>query len=261
MDLLTDPQAWIAFATLAGLEIVLGIDNVIFISILAGKLPKAQQARARRLGLAAALVSRLLLLLTLAWIVKLTAPLFSAAGQEISGRDLVLIAGGLFLIYKATHEIHERLEGLTGAKGSAVAATFGAVIAQIMVIDIVFSLDSIITAVGMVDEIAIMVAAVIAAVGVMMVFANTIGEFVERHPTIKMLALGFLLLIGTALIAEGLDFHIPKAYIYAAMAFAVFVELLNIGMRKRAAPVELHQPYVAQNATCPTCGKPLEVTS
>jgi predicted tellurium resistance membrane protein TerC len=258
MELLTDPQAWIAFATLTALEVVLGIDNVIFISILAGKLPKAQQARARRLGLLAALGSRVLLMLTLAWIARLTAPLFAIAGQEISGRDLVLIAGGLFLIYKATHEIHEKLEGTTNAKGAAVAATFGAVIAQIMIIDMVFSLDSIITAVGMVDEIPIMVAAIFVAIGIMMVFANAIGEFVENHPTIKMLALGFLLLIGMALIAEGVDFHIPKGYIYVAMAFAVFVELLNIRTRRRTAPVQLHEPYAAAGASCPACGRPLE---
>ncbi len=253
LELLTDPQAWTAFATLTALEIVLGVDNIVFISILAGKLPRAQQAKARRLGLAAALVSRLFLLATLAWIVKLTAPLFSIGSQGISGRDLVLIFGGLFLIYKAVHEIHERLEGAEGQKSARVASSFASVIGQIMVIDLVFSLDSIITAVGMAEHLAVMVAAVIAAVGVMMAFANIIGTFVESHPTVKMLALGFLLLIGTALIAEGFDVHFPKGYIYSAMAFAVLVEMLNLRARK-AAPVRLHDPYTAA-AKCPTCGR------
>ena len=252
LELLTDPHAWTAFATLTALEIVLGVDNIVFISILAGKLPPAQQAKARRLGLAAALVSRLLLLAALAWIVKLTAPLFSIGTQAISGRDLVLIFGGLFLIYKAVHEIHERLEGAEGRKSALVAVSFASVIGQIMVIDVVFSLDSIITAVGMAEHLAVMIAAVIAAVGVMMAFANMIGTFVESHPTVKMLALGFLLLIGTALIAEGFGVHLPKGYIYSAMAFAVLVEMLNLRARK-AAPVHLHDPYTPVGK-CPTCG-------
>ena len=252
IELLTDPQAWAAFATLTALEIVLGVDNVIFISILAGKLPAEQRARARRLGLAAALISRLLLLLTLAWIAKLTTPLFTLFGHGFSGRDLVLAFGGLFLIYKATHEIHDKLEGGDSKRLSRATATFATVIAQIMVIDIVFSLDSIITAVGMAEHLVVMVAAVIAAVAVMMIFANAIGEFVERHPTVKMLALGFLLLIGTALIADGCGFHVPKGYIYTAMAFSVFVELLNLRARKKAAA-----PHPAPAAACPACGRPM----
>lgn len=250
LNLLTDPNAWAAFATLTALEIVLGVDNVIFISILAGKLPVEQRRRARRVGLAAALISRLLLLLTLAWIVRLTTPLFTFIGHGFSGRDLVLLFGGLFLIYKATHEIHEKLEGGEAARVTRAAASFASVIAQIMVIDVVFSLDSIITAVGMAEHLVVMVAAVIAAVAVMMVFANAIGEFVERHPTVKMLALGFLLLIGTALIADGCGVHVPKGYIYTAMAFAVFVELLNLRARRKAAPSP-------SPAACPACGRPL----
>ncbi|HJQ96808.1 MAG TPA: TerC family protein [Candidatus Polarisedimenticolaceae bacterium] len=252
IELLTDPQAWIAFATLTALEIVLGVDNVIFISILAGKLPPEQRNRARRVGLAAALISRLLLLMTLAWIAKLTTPLFTLMGHGFSGRDLVLAFGGLFLIYKATHEIHEKLEGGDHNRLSRATATFATVIAQIMVIDIVFSLDSIITAVGMAEHLAVMVAAVIAAVAVMMIFANAIGEFVERHPTVKMLALGFLLLIGTALIADGCGVHVPKGYIYSAMAFSVFVELLNLRAKKKA-----QAPHVAPAAACPACGRPM----
>jgi predicted tellurium resistance membrane protein TerC len=252
IELLTDPQAWIAFATLTALEIVLGVDNVIFISILAGKLPAEQRSRARRIGLAAALVSRLLLLLTLAWIAKLTTPLFTLFGHGFSGRDLVLFFGGLFLIYKATHEIHDKLEGGDPKRLSRATVKFATVIAQIMVIDVVFSLDSIITAVGMAEHLAVMVAAVVAAVAVMMIFANAIGEFVERHPTVKMLALGFLLLIGTALIADGCGVHVPKGYIYTAMAFSVFVELLNLRARKKAG-----QAHAAPSATCPACGRPM----
>ena len=254
LELLTDPHAWAAFATLTALEIVLGVDNVIFISILAGKLPPEQQGKARRLGLAAALVSRLILLSALAWIVKLTTPLFAVGGRGFSGRDLVLVAGGLFLIYKAVHEIHEKLEGGEGGKAAKAGATFASVIAQIMIIDIVFSLDSIITAVGMAESLAVMAAAVIAAVAVMMVFAGTIGEFVERHPTVKMLALGFLLLIGTSLIADGFGAHVPRGYIYSAMGFAVFVETLNLRARKRAEPVHLRDAY-AEKKACPTCGR------
>ena len=237
MDWLTDPQSWIAFGTLLALEIVLGIDNVIFISILAGKLPAEQQARARTTGLALALITRVGLLFSLAWIVKLTAPLFTVLNQEISGRDLILLVGGLFLIWKSTHEIHERLEGdESHAEGGRKDVTFSGVIVQILLLDIVFSLDSVITAVGMVDTLSIMVAAVVSAVVVMLFAAGSISAFVERHPTVKMLALSFLLLIGVTLIAEGFDKHIPKGYIYFAMAFSVFVELLNLRLRKKTAP-------------------------
>ena len=240
MDWLTDPQSWIAFGTLLALEIVLGIDNVIFISILAGKLPAEQQARARTTGLALALITRVGLLFSLAWIVKLTAPLFTVLNQEISGRDLILLVGGLFLIWKSTHEIHERLEGdESHAEGGRKDVTFTGVIVQILLLDIVFSLDSVITAVGMVDTLSIMIAAVVSAVVVMLFAAGSISAFVERHPTVKMLALSFLLLIGVTLIAEGFDKHIPKGYIYFAMAFSVFVELLNLRLRKKTAPAPM----------------------
>lgn len=244
MDWLTDPQSWIAFATLLALEIVLGIDNVIFISILAGKLPAEQQARARTTGLALALITRVGLLFSLAWIVRLTAPLFTVLGQEISGRDLILIVGGLFLIWKSTHEIHERLEGdETHAEGTRKTVTFASVIVQILLLDIVFSLDSVITAVGMVDNLSIMIAAVVSAVLVMLFAAGSISAFVDRHPTVKMLALSFLLLIGVTLIAEGFDQHIPKGYIYFSMAFSVFVELLNLRLRKKpGSPTKLRGP-------------------
>ena len=246
MSWISDPQSWIAFVTLLALEIVLGIDNVIFISILAGKLPADQQARARTTGLALALITRVALLFSLAWIVRLTAPLFTLLGQEISGRDLILLVGGLFLIWKSTHEIHERLEGEEAhAEGGArKAVSFGGVIVQILLLDIVFSLDSVITAVGMVDQLSIMVAAVVAAVVVMLFAAGGISAFVERHPTVKMLALSFLLLIGVTLIAEGFDKHIPKGYIYFAMAFSVFVEMLNLRLRKKstASPMKLRGP-------------------
>jgi predicted tellurium resistance membrane protein TerC len=234
MELLTDPQMWIAFATLTALELVLGIDNIIFISILVDKLPVERREAARRIGLFAAMFMRIGLLLTLAWIVGMTAPLFSVMGQEISGRDLVLILGGLFLLWKSVGEIHQTIEGEEehGA-GKAVKATFGAIILQIMVIDLVFSLDSIITAVGMVNEVAVMIAAVIASVGLMMLFASPIGRFVSAHPTIKMLALAFLVVIGVVLIADGFGYHMPKGYIYTAMAFSLLVELLNMRMRKR----------------------------
>ena len=262
LELLVDPNAWLAFATLAALEIVLGIDNLIFISILAGKLPPERQALARQVGIGAALVSRLALLFALTWIMKLTAPLFAVAGNEFSGKDLVLVFGGLFLIYKATKEIHDKLEGAAEVSTAKTAATtFAAVIAQIMLIDIVFSLDSIITAVGMVDELAIMVAAIIAAVGFMLVFAGTVHGFVNRHPTIKMLALAFLLVIGLALIADGFDFHIPKGYIYSSMAFAIAVEILNIRLRRAGQPVHLHGPEVAPVPACPQCGQPLPATA
>ncbi|HYK01588.1 MAG TPA: TerC family protein [Thermoanaerobaculia bacterium] len=244
MEWLSDPQAWIALLTLTLLEIVLGIDNVIFISILAGKLPADQQKKARNIGLAGALVTRILLLLSLAWIVKLTAPLFTVLGVGISGRDLILIAGGLFLMAKATHEIHDKLEGEEGSTTKRVAPTLTAVIVQIMLLDIVFSLDSVITAVGMAKHLGVMIIAVIIAVVIMLFSAGSISAFVDRHPTVKMLALSFLLLIGMTLIAEGLDFHIPKGYIYFAMGFSVFVELLNVrfrGVSKK--PVKLHDAY------------------
>jgi predicted tellurium resistance membrane protein TerC len=248
LELLADPQAWIALATLTALELVLGIDNIVFISILVDKLPAAQQAKARRLGLFMAMFMRIGLLLVLSWIVGLVAPLFTVMGQEISGRDLILIAGGLFLIYKSTGEIHQSLEGEEGHTSSAVKATFGAVIVQIMIVDMVFSLDSIITAVGMVDRIEVMVAAVIVSVGMMMLFAGAIGRFVSDHPTIKMLALAFLVVVGVVLIAEGFDQHVPKGYVYFAMAFSVGVEMLNIRMRKRSKkPALLHSAYVPGN--------------
>jgi predicted tellurium resistance membrane protein TerC len=245
MDWITSPEAWIAFGTLLALEIVLGIDNVVFISILAGKLPANQQANARYLGLALAMVTRILLLFSISWMVRLTAPLFTVFEMEISGRDLILITGGLFLIGKSTHEIHQRLEGEGGHAAAAVAPTFASVIVQILLLDVVFSLDSVITAVGMVNQIGIMVAAVVIAVIVMIAFAGAIGRFVERHPTVKMLALSFLLLIGMTLMAEGFDQHISKGYIYSAMAFSVFVEILNLRAKKVAGePVKLHKPYV-----------------
>ncbi|GAB3497807.1 TerC family protein [Curvibacter fontanus] len=244
MELLTDPQAWIAFATLTTLELVLGIDNIIFISILVDKLPPDKQVLARRLGLFMAMFMRIGLLLVLSWIIGLVAPLFTVLNQEISGRDLILIAGGLFLIWKSTGEIHQSLEGEEGHASGAVRATFAAVILQIMIVDLVFSLDSIITAVGMVDELAVMIAAVIASVALMMVFAGAIGRFVSEHPSIKMLALSFLVVVGVVLIAEGFDHHVPKGYVYFAMAFSLGVEMLNIRMRKRSAkPVQLHTEY------------------
>ena len=247
MELLTDPSIWIAFATLTVLEIVLGIDNIIFISILSGKLPAEQQARARLLGLGLAMLLRILLLLVLAWIIRLTQPLFEVLGQEISGRDLILIVGGLFLVGKSTFEIHEKLEGEHGEKSKKVPPKFGVVIFQILLLDMVFSLDSVITAVGMVDEVAVMIAAVVVAIGFMMIFAGPISRFVEKHPTVKMLALSFLLLIGVVLIAEGFEQHISKGYIYFAMAFSVLVEMLNLKMKSKAAkPVQLHQRYAPE---------------
>jgi predicted tellurium resistance membrane protein TerC len=235
MDWLSDPNAWIGLVTLTVLEIVLGVDNIIFISILAGKLPEDQRAKARRLGLLGAFFSRILLLLSIAWVVRLTAPLFTVFDVDISGRGLILILGGLFLIGKATHEIHEKFEGdVHGATEKRVARSLSAVVAQIMVIDIVFSLDSVITAVGMVDEVAIMIAANVIALGVMLVASGPISAFVDRHPTVKMLALSFLVLIGTNLVAEGIGQHIPKGYTYFAMAFSVVVEMLNIRVRSRA---------------------------
>ena len=235
MDWLTDPSTWIGLLTLTVLEIVLGVDNIIFISILAGKLPEEQRAKARSLGLLGAFVSRILLLLSIAWVVRLTTPLFTVLGVDVSGRGLILILGGLFLIGKATHEIHQKFEGDEAGETAARAGrSLVAVVAQIMVIDIVFSLDSVITAVGMVDEVAIMIAANVIALGLMLVAAGRISNFVERHPTVKMLALSFLVLIGTNLVAEGIGQHIPKGYTYFAMAFSVLVEMLNIQARKRA---------------------------
>lgn len=240
------PEAWIALLTLTALEIVLGIDNIIFISILVDKLPKEKREFARKIGLFGAMFMRIGLLLVLAWIVGLVAPLFTVIGQEISGRDLILIAGGLFLLWKSTAEISHSLQGTEEDPGSkAVKATFAAVILQIMIVDLVFSLDSIITAVGMVDDVRIMIAAVIVSVALMMVFAGPIGRFVSDHPTIKMLALSFLVVVGVVLVAEGFDNHVPKGYIYFGMAFSLGVEMLNIRMRKKAArPVQLHRPQI-----------------
>src|SRR5687767_14677808 len=247
MEWLTDPAAWVALLTLTALEIVLGIDNVVFISILAGKLPEEQRARARKLGLGLAMGMRILLLISIAWIVKLTAPLFAIFGHDISCRDLILIFGGLFLLTKSTREIHHKLEVEEGEASRKVAASFTSVIIQIMLLDIVFSLDSVITAVGMVDELAVMIIAVIIAVGFMMVFAGKISGFVERHPSVKMLALSFLILIGVTLIAEGWGQHISKGYIYFAMAFSLAVEILNLRlMKKTQIPVRLKEPYVEQ---------------
>ena len=245
MDWISDPQAWIGLITLTALEIVLGIDNVIFISILAGKLPADQQGKARKLGLAVAMITRVLLLLSLAWIMKLTSPLFSIWSDEFSGRDLILLGGGLFLLAKSTHEIHGKLEGEEGTR-SARGASFASVIIQIMLLDIVFSLDSVITAVGMINEVGIMITAIIIAVIIMMVFADPVSGFVDRHPTVKMLALSFLLMIGLLLVADGLGHHIPKGYAYFAMGFSVFVEMLNLRVRK-GTPVQLHEQMVEDN--------------
>ena len=244
LELLQNPQVWIAFLTLTALELVLGIDNVIFISILVDKLPAAQRERARRIGLGAAMLMRVGLLLVLAWMIGLTEPLFTVFGDKVSGRDLILIGGGLFLLWKAVMEIHQLLEGEEGHRSAGVQASFAAVIGQIMVIDLVFSLDSIITAVGMVPWIEVMIAAVIVSVALMMMFASAIGRFVSAHPTIKMLALSFLVLIGVLLIAAGFDHEVPKGYVYFALAFSVGVEMLNIRLRRRKAqPVRLHEPY------------------
>ncbi len=239
-----DPNAWIALVTLTILEIVLGIDNIIFISILSGKLPTAQQARARNIGLLLAMLTRILLLFSIAWIVRLTEPLIEVFGRGISGRDLILMLGGLFLLYKATHEIHEKLEGPEKSTASGVVATFSGVIVQIMLLDIVFSLDSVITAVGMADHLMVMVLAVMIAIGIMLVSAGSVSRFVEDHPTVKMLALSFLLLIGMSLVAESLHFHIPKGYIYFSMGFSIFVELLNLRLRGQGQAVQLRKPNV-----------------
>lgn len=241
MEWLTDPQIWIALLTLATLEIVLGIDNIVFISILAARLPASQQKKARRLGLLLAMVTRIALLFSLSWVIGLTEPLFNILGEDISGRDLILVAGGLFLLAKSTHELHARLEAPPAEKKAVVHPTFGSVLVQIALLDIVFSLDSVITAVGMVEHVEIMIAAVVIAVAVMILFAEPVSHFVEAHPTVKVLALSFLLLIGMSLIAEGLDHHIPKGYIYFAMGFSIFVEMINLRVRKKQSdPVTLH---------------------
>jgi len=239
MTWILDPEIWIALATLTLLEIVLGIDNIIFISILTGKLPSDRQPRARIIGLALAMITRILLLFSLTWLMGLTRPLFSVLSNEFSGRDLILISGGLFLLAKSTLEIHDKLEGEEDVRSTRVAASFGGVLVQIMFMDIIFSLDSVITAIGMARDLGVMVAAVVVAVIAMMMAAGKVSRFVENHPTIKVLALSFLLLIGVALVADGLGLHIPKGYIYFAMAFSVFVEMLNMRIRRRARPVRL----------------------
>jgi predicted tellurium resistance membrane protein TerC len=250
MDWITDPQAWIALLTLTALEIVLGIDNIVFISILAEKLPKEQEGRGRSVGLLGAMLTRILLLLSLNWLTRLTNPLFSVFNHEVSGRDLILMAGGLFLLAKSTVEIHQKLEGKEGHRSARVGASFASVILQIMLLDIVFSLDSVITAVGMANELVIMVTAVVIAVLIMLVASGPISHFVSEHPTIKILALSFLLLIGVSLVAEGLAFTIPKGYIYFAMGFSVFVEMLNLQViKKQIPPIKLREPYVEEPDT------------
>ena len=244
MDAFLTADGLIALATLTFLEVVLGVDNVIFISILVGKLPAAQQPRARTLGLGGAMGMRILLLLSLTWIMRLTQPLFHAFGHGFSGRDLILISGGLFLLWKATVEIHEKLEGEEGQSSTRVAPSFAAIIGQIMLLDIIFSLDSVITAVGMANDVSIMITAVVVAVGIMMFSAKPIGDFVMRHPTVKVLALSFLLMIGLALVSDGVGFHIPKGYIYFAMGFSIFVEMINLRLRPAHAPVKLHGPFI-----------------
>ncbi len=246
MEWIAQPEAWLALVTLTALEIVLGIDNIIFISILVGRLPEAQRQRGRVQGLALAMLTRLGLLFSLAWVMTLTAPLIQVVGHEISGRDLILIGGGLFLLWKSAQEIWDSLEGVHEERTVGVAHNYALVLGQIAIIDIVFSLDSVITAVGMASDLPVMVLAIVIAVGVMMVAARPIGEFVERHPSIKMLALSFLILVGVALIGEGLEMHIPKGYIYFAMAFSVGVEMLNIGARRRTSPVHLHTKRPAE---------------
>lgn len=260
MEWLAQPETWIAFLTLVALELVLGVDNVIFISILAGKLPENQQQRARTTGILAAVITRLMLLLSLRWLIGLEEPLFKVLGLGISGRDLILLAGGLFLLWKSTHEIHEKLEGVEGHASAKVGAAFWSVVVQIMLLDIVFSLDSVITAVGMVDRLEIMVAAVIVAAVVMVFTSTPLGQFVERHPTIKMLALSFLLMIGFTLIVEGLHQHIPKGYIYFAMGFSVLVEMLNLHVRQVSVrPVNLRDPYKASELAAIVAPAPVAV--
>ena len=246
MELFPDPQVWIAFLTLLALELVLGVDNVVFISILAGKLPQEQRKKARQVGLALALITRILLLFSLSWIIRLTDPLLHPLGHPVSGRDLILLGGGLFLMGKAVHEMHGRLEGEEGHSSARVPPSFSGVIVQILLLDVVFSLDSVITAVGMVEQIEVMVAAVVVAVVVMLVAAGAISDFVDRHPTVKMLALSFLLLIGVTLVADGMGHHIPKGYIYFSMGFAVFVEVLNLRVRSKSKPVHLRDAYVPE---------------
>ena len=248
MEWFGDPNVWIAFATLTVLELVLGIDNIIFISILSGKLPAGDQKRARFIGLSLALVMRVILLFSLSWVMTLTEPLFHLFNHGFSGRDLILVIGGLFLIGKSTHEIHGSLEGEAGSESRKVYSSFASVIVQIALLDIVFSLDSVITAIGMVDKVWIMIAAVVVSIIAMMFFAGPIGAFVERHPTIKMLALSFLLMIGFTLVVEGIEYHIPKGYVYFAMAFSVFVEVLNIRLRKKSKVVDLHDAYHEERA-------------
>jgi predicted tellurium resistance membrane protein TerC len=244
MDAFLTADGLIALATLTFLEVVLGVDNVIFISILVGKLPAAQQPRARTLGLGGAMGMRILLLLSLTWIMRLTQPLFTLFNHGFSGRDLILISGGLFLLWKATVEIHEKLEGEEGHGSTRVAPSFGAIIGQIMLLDVIFSLDSVITAVGMANDLSIMITAVVIAVGIMMFSAKPIGDFVMRHPTVKVLALSFLLMIGLALVSDGVGFHIPKGYIYFAMGFSIFVETINLRLRPAHTPVRLHGPFI-----------------
>jgi predicted tellurium resistance membrane protein TerC len=252
MEWLSDPQAWIALLTLTALEIVLGIDNIIFISILAGKLPEKEQARGRQIGLLMAMVTRILLLFSLVWLTRLTTPIFHVFEHGVSGRDLILIIGGLFLLGKSTLEIHDKLEGEEGHASARVSASFWSVIVQIMLLDIVFSLDSVITAVGMANQLAVMVIAVIIAVIIMLYASGPISNFVNERPTLKILALSFLLLIGFSLVVEGIHVEIPKGYIYFAMAFSVFVEILNLRMRDKAVePVHLRQSYVADTPESP----------
>ncbi len=246
MEWVTEPKGWIAFATLAALELVLGIDNIVFISILVGKLPRERQQQAYRLGLGLALVSRVLLLLSISWVMGLTRPLFTVLAKVISGRDVVLIAGGLFLVAKSTHEIHDKLEGTEGERSAKALGSYVGVLLQIMALDVIFSLDSVITAVGMVNKVGLMVSAIVVSIVVMMFFARAIGDFVHDHPTVKMLALAFLLMIGVMLIADGLGHHIPKGYIYFSMAFSLFVEMLNLRARKGTPPVELRSAYVGE---------------
>ena len=246
---LSDPQAWIALVTLTVLEIVLGIDNIVFISILSDKLPEEQRPRARFIGLTMAMIGRIVLLLSIAWIMQLTTPLFEVFGHGVSGRDIILIVGGIFLIAKSTHEIHNKLEGAEDGHTVKGTVTFGSVLFQIFLLDLVFSLDSVITAVGMADQVGVMITAIVIAIGVMMISANAVADFISKHPTVKMLALSFLLLIGTALVADGTGLHIPKGYIYSAMAFSVFVEMLNLRLRRTRKPVDLRrQPTMPDSA-------------